>query len=98
MRRKWLILCTESSKKVTFSVPNVLAPLPTVRECVRMGAAGAGNHRPQGHHLLHPHILTDQISEILLCSVAELIGHETKHAYLHGIKHFLNLRLAFLSK
>ena len=34
IRRKWLILCTESSKKltqiVTFSAPNVLDPLPTL--------------------------------------------------------------------
>ena len=59
------------------------------RECIRTGAAGARTRRHLGHHLLHSQILTDQISEILLCSVAELIGHVTKHAYLRDIKHFL---------
>ena len=33
------------------------------RECVRTGAVGARTRRPLGHHLLHPQILTDQISE-----------------------------------
>ena len=33
------------------------------RECIRTGAAGAQTRRPLGHQLLHPQILTDQISE-----------------------------------
>ena len=33
------------------------------RECVRTGAAGAQTRIPLGHQLLHPQILTDQISE-----------------------------------
>ena len=33
------------------------------RECVGMGAAGEWTHRCLGHHLLHPQILTVQLSE-----------------------------------
>ena len=34
-----------------------------VRECVRMGAAGAQTRRCLGHHFLHPKILTVQLYE-----------------------------------
>ena len=61
-----------------------------IRECVRKGAAGARTRRPLGHCLLHPQILT-----FYLYSVAELIGHETKHIYLHNIKHFLPIAINF---
>ena len=58
----------------------------TTRECVRTGAVGARTRRPMGHRLLHPQILTDQISENL--SAAELVRLEPKHTYLRDIKHF----------
>ena len=36
-----------------------------------------------------------KFQKILLCSVAELIGHETKHTYLRDIKHFLPIATNF---